>query len=71
MNKDLSHGKDGDRTGSDEESQEVSVLTLHLLQSALVHANTLLMQQVLADEKCAGMLTGPTGGPCHRCSGPT
>jgi hypothetical protein len=30
---------------------------LHLLQSALVHVNTLLMQQVLADQKWADTLT--------------
>ncbi|MEU9984064.1 Tn3 family transposase [Streptomyces sp. NPDC050856] len=50
-NKDLFYGKDGDLAGADKESQEVSMLALHLLQSALVHVNTLLMQQVLADEK--------------------
>ncbi|MEU1037015.1 Tn3 family transposase [Streptomyces mirabilis] len=41
-NHDLFYGKDGDLTGSDKESQEVSMLALHLLQSALVHVNTLL-----------------------------
>ncbi|MGW5680240.1 Tn3 family transposase, partial [Streptomyces sp. NPDC003860] len=34
------------------------MLALHLLQSALVHVNTLLMQQVLADPKWADTLTG-------------
>ncbi|MER6721432.1 Tn3 family transposase [Streptomyces halstedii] len=38
-NHDLFYGKDSDLTGSDEESHEVSVLALHLLQSALVHVN--------------------------------
>lgn len=56
-NKDLFYGKDGDLAGQDKESQEVSMLALHLLQSALVHVNTLLMQQVLADEKWADTLT--------------
>ncbi|MGW3969930.1 transposase [Streptomyces ardesiacus] len=56
-NKDLFYGKDGDLAGADKESQEVSMLALHLLQSALVHVNTLLMQQVLADKKWADMLT--------------
>ncbi|WP_243740442.1 transposase [Streptomyces sp. 8K308] len=56
-NKDLFYGKDGDLAGSDKESQEVSMLALHLLQSALVHVNTLLMQQVLADPKWADTLT--------------
>ncbi|MDX3115165.1 Tn3 family transposase [Streptomyces scabiei] len=50
-NKDLVYGKDGDLAGQDTESQEVSMLALHLLQSALVHVNTLLMQQDLADPK--------------------
>lgn len=56
-NKDLFYGKDGDLAGQDKESQEVSVLALHLFQSALVHVNTLLMQQVLADPKWADTLT--------------
>ncbi|MFE7403605.1 Tn3 family transposase [Streptomyces sp. NPDC057557] len=56
-NKDLFYGKDGDLAGSDKESQEVSMLALHLLQSALVHVNTLLMQEVLADPKWADKLT--------------
>ncbi|MFF6815230.1 Tn3 family transposase [Streptomyces sp. NPDC012403] len=56
-NKDLFYGKDGDLAEQDKESQEVSMLALHLLQSALVHVNTLLMQQVLADERWAEALT--------------
>ncbi|MCW4356113.1 Tn3 family transposase [Hoyosella sp. YIM 151337] len=34
------YGKDGDLTGPDREHTEVSMLALHLLQSALVHINT-------------------------------
>ncbi|MGQ4379315.1 Tn3 family transposase [Streptomyces sp. SAS_267] len=56
-NKDLFYGKDGDLAGQDKGSQEVSKLALHLFQSALVHVNTLLMQQVLADPKWADTLT--------------
>ncbi|MFD3944883.1 Tn3 family transposase [Streptomyces sp. NPDC058579] len=33
------------------------MLALHLLQSALVHVNTLLMQEVLADASWADKLT--------------
>jgi TnpA family transposase len=41
-NSDPFYGKDDDLTGSDKESWEVSMLALHLLQSALsVHVNTL------------------------------
>ncbi|AKZ60439.1 transposase [Streptomyces ambofaciens ATCC 23877] len=56
-NKDLFYGKDGDLAWQDKESQAVSMLALHRLQSALVNVNTLLMQQVLADPKWADMLT--------------
>ncbi|MGB3633713.1 MAG: Tn3 family transposase, partial [Rubrobacteraceae bacterium] len=41
------YGKAGDLTGSERENQEVSMLALHLLQSTLVHVNTLLMDHVL------------------------
>jgi TnpA family transposase len=53
----LFYGKDGDLTGSDREHQEVSMLALHLLQSALVHVNTLLMQRVLDEPADAANLT--------------
>jgi TnpA family transposase len=56
-NHDLFYGKDGELTGADKESQEVSMLALHLLQSALVHVNTLLVQEVLAEPKWAQRLT--------------
>ncbi|MFF0277818.1 Tn3 family transposase [Streptomyces sp. NPDC004330] len=54
---DLFYGKDSDLTGSDKESQEVSMLALHLLQSALVHVNTLLLQEFLSEEKWHKRLT--------------
>lgn len=56
-NKDLFYGKAGDLAGADKESQEVSMLALHLLQSALVHVNTLLVQEVPADPKRAARLS--------------
>ncbi|MEU3707298.1 Tn3 family transposase [Streptomyces anulatus] len=56
-NHDLFYGKDGDLTGSGKESQEVSMLALHLLQSALVHVNTLLLQDILSEEKWQKRLT--------------
>lgn len=40
-NHDLFDGKDGDLTGADRKSQEISMLALHLLQAALAHVNTL------------------------------
>jgi TnpA family transposase len=42
------YGKESELTG-DAENQAVSMLALHLLPSALVHINTILLQTVLAD----------------------
>jgi len=70
-NKDLFYGKDGDLAGADKESQEVSMLALHLLQSALVHVNTLLMQQVLAHPKWPTPSPTRTGARSPHCSGLT
>ena len=50
------YGKDSGLTGADREHQEVSMLALHLLQSAAVHVNTLLLQAVLAESEWAGRL---------------
>jgi len=43
------YGKDSELTGEDREHQEVSMLALHLLQSATVLVNTMLLQNVLND----------------------
>jgi Tn3 transposase DDE domain len=53
----LHYGKDGALTGPDQEHAETSLLALHLLQSALVHVNTLLVQQVLAEPAWAKKLS--------------
>lgn len=52
----LFYGKDGQLTGADREHQEVSMLALHLLQAALVHINTLLIQRILAEPAWAKRL---------------
>ena len=70
-NHDLFYGKDGGLAGSDRESQEVSMLALHLLQSALAHVSTLLLQDILGEEKCRNGSPPPTGGPCPSCTGST
>jgi hypothetical protein len=44
-------------SGSDEESQEVSMLALRLLQCALVHVNTLLFQGILSEGEWQKRLT--------------
>ncbi|CAM3805814.1 Tn3 family transposase [Nocardiopsis gilva] len=51
------YGKEGVLTGADREHAEISMLALHLLQSCLVHVNTLLLQRVLEDPAWAGRLT--------------
>ncbi|MFI1979024.1 Tn3 family transposase [Streptomyces wedmorensis] len=51
------YGKDGALTGPDKEHAETTMLALHLLQSALVHVNTLLVQQVLAEPAWASRLS--------------
>jgi TnpA family transposase len=56
-NVDLHYGKNGDLTGADRESVEVSMLALHLLQSALVHVNTALLQVILAEPQWAARMT--------------
>ena len=38
------YGKDSELVGADRESQEISMLAQHLLQSVVVHINTLLLQ---------------------------
>ena len=43
------YGKNSELTGADREHTETSMLALHLLQAALVHVNTLLLQSVLGD----------------------
>ncbi|MFF3393431.1 Tn3 family transposase [Streptomyces sp. NPDC002669] len=53
----LHYGKDRALTGPNKQHAETSMLALHLLQSALVHVNTLLLQQVLAE---------PVGQEAHR-----
>ncbi len=69
----LHYGKDGELAGADREDQEVSMLALHLLQSALLHVNTALNQQVLAEPAWADRLTeedrrGPEPGSCDPIS---
>jgi len=54
-------GKDSGLTGEDREHQEVSMLALHLLQSAMVLVNTMLLQNVLEDTAWSARL-----GPADR-----
>ncbi|MEU0504206.1 Tn3 family transposase [Nocardia sp. NPDC005998] len=47
--KQIRYARSASLTGADREHAEVSMLAPHLLQSALVHINTLLLQAVLED----------------------
>ena len=50
-------GKGGDIATNRREDQELVMLTLHLLQSALVYINTLMIQQVLHEKAWVHRLT--------------
>jgi len=51
------YGKDSDLTGEDREHQETSMLALHLLQSAAVLVNTMLLQAILDEPEWAARMT--------------
>jgi TnpA family transposase len=51
------YGKNSELASPDRENAEISMLALHLLQSAVVHVNTLLLQQVLAHPAWAARMT--------------
>ena len=50
-------GKGGDIATNRRDEQELSVLCLRILQAALVYVNTLMVQDVLADQAWADRLT--------------
>lgn len=50
-------GKGSDIASNRRDEQELSVLCLRVLQAALVYVNTLMVQDVLADDGWAGQLT--------------
>lgn len=51
------YGKNSELTGSDRVHTETSMLALHLLQAALVHVNTLLLQSVLEQPRFHDRMT--------------
>jgi TnpA family transposase len=50
-------GKGGEMASNHLDDQEISMLSLHLLQLSLVYVNTLMIQQVLAEPDWSGKLT--------------
>jgi hypothetical protein len=67
----IHYGREAELPGSDREAQEISVLALHLLQSALVLVNARLVDRVLAEPDWAQQLTDTDLRGMTRCSGPT
>jgi TnpA family transposase len=51
------YGKGGEFASNKLEDQEILMLSLHLLQVSLVHVNTLMIQQVLAEPEWQNRLT--------------
>jgi TnpA family transposase len=49
-------GKAGEMASNRADDQEISMLSLHLLQLALVYVNTLMIQQILAEPAWSGRL---------------
>ncbi len=55
----LHYGNDSGLPGHDRETQEASMLSLHILQASLAHVNGILVQQVLAQPEWADRLAQP------------
>ncbi|MFI9638466.1 Tn3 family transposase [Micromonospora sp. NPDC051925] len=53
----IHYGREAELPGADREAQEISMLALHLLQSALVLVNIRMVDRVLDDPDWAGRLT--------------
>ncbi len=51
MNGFIFHGKGGELLSNRPEDQEIAVLSLHLIQVSLALVNTLMLQEVLAEDK--------------------
>jgi len=50
------YGKNGELTSSNLEGQEVTMLSLHLLQVCLVYINTAMLQKLLSEQKWLSMM---------------
>lgn len=55
----IHYGREAELPGPDRERQEISMLALHLLQSALVLVNTRLVDRVLDEPQWAQLMTDP------------
>jgi hypothetical protein len=52
------YGRGGEISSNRQEEVEMTALCLRILQAALVYVNTLMLQDILAEEQWAGLL-GP------------
>jgi TnpA family transposase len=53
----IHYGKSGEFASNRREDQELSMLSLHLLQISLVYVNTLMIQQVLGEDRWANAMS--------------
>ena len=51
------YGRQGDISSNERDAQEVSILSMHLLQSCLVYVNTLMVQDILSERLWYDRLT--------------
>ncbi len=51
------YGRQGELSSNDVNAQEITMLSMHLLQACLVYVNTLMMQEVLAEPKWHDRMT--------------
>jgi TnpA family transposase len=51
------YGNRGEISSNDVDAQEISILSMHLLQACLVYVNTLMVQEVLAEPKWYDRMT--------------
>ena len=51
------YGKSGEFATNRRDQQELGMLSLHILQAALVYVNTLMIQDILAEPEWASLLT--------------
>jgi TnpA family transposase len=57
VSKFIFYGRSGEITSNHEKAQELSVLSLHLLQLSMVYVNTLMLQQILIEKNYIEKLT--------------
>jgi hypothetical protein len=51
------YGRQGELSSNDVNVQEITMLSMHLLQACLVYVNTLMVQEVLAEPKWHDRMT--------------